>query len=148
MRNKSLKHLPDKPSAILRVALADLYKIERDPKYYVFMGSYHDPRGYAVGKPPEACEVCLAGCVIASSPASKGGSVYLGPGHFNATAAKKLRMLDAFMNGWIHEGLYQMRFSLPEGWLKTRVPTAYDVNPLKFKRQMRRLARDLERVGL
>lgn len=52
--------LPSQPSALIRLALADLEAAEKDPKYEVCMGSWHDPPNNITGR----CAVCLAGAVM------------------------------------------------------------------------------------
>lgn len=55
--------LPHKPSAPLRLALDDLEKAARDPRYEVNMGAWHDPMDDEAGK----CAVCLAGAAMAGT---------------------------------------------------------------------------------
>lgn len=52
-----MNKLPDKPSKLLMMALADLEKVEADPRYEVDMNTWHEPNG--------KCRVCLAGSVMA-----------------------------------------------------------------------------------
>lgn len=69
--------LPKKPSALILLALDDLAKAERSPRYRVDMGTYHggsenlpqyDPATCKVTRPKAApCVVCLAGSVMAFS---------------------------------------------------------------------------------
>jgi hypothetical protein len=63
--------LPKKLSELLRMALDDLYKAERDPRFFVDMGAW-----YCVDEDnPDRCLCCLAGAVIANrmnvNPASE-----------------------------------------------------------------------------
>jgi len=51
--------LPDKPSALIRLGLADLRKVEKSSKYKVSMRSWHSPNG--------VCSVCFAGAVMAGT---------------------------------------------------------------------------------
>ena len=40
-----MSELPSKPSQLIRVALADLAKAERDDRYKIDMGIWHLPEG-------------------------------------------------------------------------------------------------------
>jgi hypothetical protein len=55
-----MSRLPDKLSELIRVALADLRKVEADPRYIVNMANWHVAR-------EGRCEVCLAGAVMAGT---------------------------------------------------------------------------------
>ncbi len=52
--------LPDKPSALLRLALDDLKLVEGDDRYCVAMLTWHQPFD-------GICHVCLAGAVLAKT---------------------------------------------------------------------------------
>ena len=54
-----MSELPDKPSELIRLALADLRKCEADPRYLIDMAQWHRP------VTSELCHVCLAGAVMA-----------------------------------------------------------------------------------
>src|SRR6188768_5909 len=67
---KPINPLPEKLSALIRVALADLAKVERSKKYQVDMGMWHGPRrayNPATGTIESSgpCCVCFAGAVMA-----------------------------------------------------------------------------------
>ena len=47
-------------SKVLEIALLDLEKIERSPKYIINMSTWYENSG-------EECNVCFAGCVMAST---------------------------------------------------------------------------------
>jgi hypothetical protein len=55
--------LPDKPSELLKVALADLEAVEGDSRYNIDLLTWHEPNEYGDGR----CVVCLAGSVMAKS---------------------------------------------------------------------------------
>ena len=57
--------LPDRPSALLALALADLQRVEKDPLYTVDMSNWHQP--VRVPGVPMTCEVCMAGAVLAKT---------------------------------------------------------------------------------
>jgi hypothetical protein len=53
--------LPNKPSELLTLALADLAKVERSKRYKVNMSNWHVPIR------TDLCQVCLGGSVLAKS---------------------------------------------------------------------------------
>lgn len=58
--------LPNKPSELIAIALADLIKVEKSKKFRVAMGAWHwTPPGSNV------CHVCLAGAVMACTLKSR-----------------------------------------------------------------------------
>lgn len=72
MTSNTSNTLPDKPSELLRLALADLRKAEKDPRYAIDMDTWHDPFYDVEAKvhtdePTAVCQVCLAGAVMAFS---------------------------------------------------------------------------------
>jgi hypothetical protein len=135
--------LPSKPSALIRVALADLRKVEALPDIYrVNMDVWHrDHRTDAV------CEVCLAGSMISQSLGARPGE-HRGPEDFDQETTWKLYALNEFRVGNVFDGLcYLDRTDL---WLgaDTRAITEYTASPAGFHRDMHKLAADLEAVGL
>jgi hypothetical protein len=135
--------LPIKPSALIRVALADLRKVEALPELYrVNMDVWHrEHRGDAV------CEVCLAGSAISQSLGARPGE-HRGPEDFDQETTWKLYALNEFRVGNVFDGLcYLDRADL---WLgaDTRRITEYAVSPAGFHKDMQKLAGDLETVGL
>lgn len=52
--------LPDKRSSLIRLAVADLEKCERDPRYVIDMGSW-------IISVETTCSVCLAGSIMAQT---------------------------------------------------------------------------------
>lgn len=134
--------LPDKMSALIRVALADLAKAERSKNYKINMSAWHNPEG------ENKCEVCLAGSVMAFSLGVQ-ANYWMMPSDFNRPTFRKLNAIDALREGAVSEAATQL--NLDEATyekcraLNRRIP-AYR-NP-KFKPAMRKLVRDLEKVGL
>ncbi|RBP36916.1 hypothetical protein DES53_11557 [Roseimicrobium gellanilyticum] len=139
----TLTTLPGKPSALIRVALADLRKVEALPDIYrVNMDVWHrEHRADAV------CEVCLAGSMISQSLGAQPGE-HRGPEDFDQETTWKLYALNEFRVGNVYDGLtYLDRSDL---WLgaDTRTITEYTTSPSGFHRDMQKLAGDLEAVGL
>ncbi len=136
---KTIK-LPEKPSELIRLALHDLKLTEKDPRYQVDMGSWHQ-RNSMSGK----CEVCFAGAVLAKSIKLKPYVDYRVI-DFDEVNGSKLAALDAFRKGLIeyalHElGIYNHKFKDVE------VPE-YDENPSMFKKSIRKIATKLHKAAL
>ncbi len=96
--------LPDKPSKLLKVALTDLEKCEKDPIYKIDMTKWHRPAG------TNKCEVCLAGAVMAKSL-----KVYpneeLAPVDSSHSTARKLIAIDCLRMGDIDDGLRHLNIT-------------------------------------
>lgn len=140
--------LPDKPSALIRLALADLRKVESMPETYrVDMDRWHHPM---LGK----CSVCLAGSVIAQT-LGEDPAVDTDPDEIAADAegfGDKLSALNSFRVGDTHWGIHTMlgvsaARDLPET-LQAALITPYATDPEAFHRDMSRLADDLSAAGL
>lgn len=141
--------LPDKPSSLILVALADLAKVEKSRKYQVDMGIWHEPGSIARGN---RCQVCLAGAVMARSLGADPKASF-DPSSF-PLESDKLSALDCFRTGAIRAGLacFGLRhdraqmlkdeFEDSEGWAPS-----YEERSA-FKRYMRRLAKFFASKGL
>ena len=97
-----MPRLPDKPSELIRLALADLEKVERDPRYKINMGSWHNViESPSTGRP--VCAVCLAGAVMAGALEE---SVHrsVRPWEYDRDTEHKLYALDMFRTGNVDSG--------------------------------------------
>jgi hypothetical protein len=115
--------LPDAPSELIRLALSDLRKVEKDERYVVDMDEWHWP-------PPRGrCHVCLAGAVMAGT-LGVDPREYILPASFSLDS-EKLRSLNTFRLGFIGHGLERLYGvgHLPEG-----VPDHVDVPDYKRDR--------------
>lgn len=84
-----MKTLPDKKSELLKLALNDLAKAEKDPDYEINMNIYHRYR-----EDKGDCIVCLAGSVMAFS-LKQNIRVEVVPSDFDEDTRGKLLFLDA-----------------------------------------------------
>jgi hypothetical protein len=137
-----MNQLPDKPSELIRVALADLGKCETDTAYEIAMGTWHTPTSRG------ACAVCLVGSVMAKTLGADPDEVAepFDLGHFEC---RKLEALDDFRTGDIERALRLLELPpAPESVGLYREITHYEDDPGAFKSDMRQLADDLERAGL
>lgn len=166
--------LPRLPSALIRVALVDLAKCERDTKHYeIDMHEWHRPMVRNVSKPCGAvqtvpvCEVCLGGSVLAQtckigpdkrvSPTERNdGIIFTVDGlDVKPRVSKAVIALNSFRVGLVGEGLRTL-FG-PTARVQTigvtldRAMPSYNGGPLSrkvFKLALRKLARDLAKLGL
>ena len=126
--------LPNDPSELIRLAIADLEKVEQDSRYDVDMSVWHEPCG-------EVCEVCLAGAVMAGTLGADVGE-YSTPDDFSEGIPYKLRALSYFRTGDISRGLRYLGIKSRPEWMIS--VCRYRENPDRFKRDMLELADTLE----
>lgn len=137
-----MKMLPNKPSELILVALADLEAVEQDGRYHVEMMFWHEP-SYSTG----LCEVCLAGAVMARSLGTD-SSTFAIPRSFDTKTSTKLEVLNDFCQGIIKASIENLGFQHPLCIPARRKMTRYWQSKSEFKRDMRNLASDLAREGL
>jgi len=129
--------LPSKPSALIKLALKDLRKIEQNPRYEINMNRWH--RGSK-----RRCEVCLAGAVMTCTlgvPKSRD----LGPSDFEVCFSDrdlevKLLALESFRKGEIEGGCQYLKVST---LLRDRYIPSYICSRNGFFKAMKQLADDL-----
>lgn len=130
--------LPDLPSALIRVALADLAKVEAMPgTYAVDMYTYHQPIG------ANRCAVCLAGSVMAMS---LGVSPSDYPSTRDFAERDKLQALNKFRTGSVEYGCDLIGIEVTKEF--DRPITWYEDDRDAFRAEMEILASDLEAAGL
>lgn len=131
--------LPRKPSELIELALADLIKCERSPRYVIEMSDFHYPRD-------GVCEVCLAGAVMAQHlevPQDEIGD----PDGYGERVHGIIWSLDQFRLGDVAGAFSYLGYSRARGEKFDRRITRHHVSSGKFKREMRQLARDLRAGG-
>ncbi len=137
--------LPNKLSALIRVALADLRKCEEDPKYVIFMEDWHVPQDNGV------CAVCLAGAVMAKSLNADVRYRLLPLDFIGPVISNKLRALNDARLGDVGAALCNLRISglyAEEQFKYDRPITCTEDDFEEFHTQMCILAADLEKDGL
>ena len=153
---KSKKTLSHLPSAFIREALVDLVKCERSKKYDINMANWHYPG-------EGSCSVCLAGSVMAQTlqadplEALSPSDMNPYPISFLTKTEVQLRSLNRFREGSVtgaFEKLTNVKTYNKPRYRKyilfsrlDREIVDYAVDKTKFKRQMRKLAGDLEKAG-
>jgi hypothetical protein len=162
MSTETTVTLPDKPSELIRVALADLRKVEALPQIYrVNMDVWHrEKRVPLESNEAPLCEVCLAGSMISQSLHANPNE-HRGPEDFDQETTWKLYALNEFRVGNVYDGLCYLS-NVPSGRLYAQkweelkgkdgarkyTPIAeYTKGPEDFHRDMQTLASDLEAVG-
>ena len=141
------KQLPDKASDLIDLALDDLEKCEKDPRYKIDMKEWHTLYG-------QTCLVCLAGSVMAQTLQVQLDFTFC-ENRLDKNTEEKLDGLDWFRTGGIEAGLqsifgYRETFSdIEDKALKKRITniTQYKENPSQFKQDMRRMAEFLREEG-
>jgi hypothetical protein len=131
-------HLSDKPSEMIRQALADLRLVEKDERYRISMGDWHSP---GLGSRP--CFVCLAGAVMAQKISP---DVESDPHDFEDYG--KLMAIDCFRLGAVAIGLPLVNLNLPESISGDMTVHNYRENPERFYFDMAEMASALEGAGL
>ena len=136
--------LPDRPSALIRVALEDLARIEKTPGYVVNMRRWHEPLGDG------HCAVCFAGGVMATR-------LGLQPDEDFRTTLGKTMILDPVMRkifalnnlrvGDTSTAFECLGLSEKEGKRFNRGIAHYNAFATAFQADMERLADDLEAAG-
>jgi hypothetical protein len=140
-RKAKAPKLPDKPSELIALALADLAKAERSKRYIVNMGFFHEPTNM------NTCIVCFAGSVMAGTLKSNPDELF-GPYDFDVDTKDKLLWLDSLRSGcdsrnnWLGKSINKklggcVFISFYHN------PPAYASDPAAFKRSMRSLATKL-----
>lgn len=134
--------LPRVASELIRLALTDLERAEKSDLHRVDMDVWHRRVTY------ELCSVCLAGAVMAFSLEQEPDSILV-PEDFDSHTKNALNALNEFRAGWPRAGLETMGVWYDEHDVpRTRMMAKYEHEPVKFKKQMVKLADDLERAGL
>lgn len=132
--------LPDKPSELLKVALEDLQKCERDYRYRIRMIVWHHPLEDGT------CLICMAGAVMAQR--SDCGPMHdVEPADFNPETRNKLMAIDAFRLGECANAFAWMGLSSDDGIDFNRSIIQYATGPVSFKADISQLIKDLKAAG-
>lgn len=135
-----MARLPDKPSELIRLAVADLKRSEADPCYRIEFGTWHDVT------PSKICVVCLAGAVMAFS-LDVPQLTTTSPQHFRPDIRAKLSALDWGRRSLMQHEMFSCLGLGPDRSFD-RIITPYGMDPLEFKNEMLKLADDLEKAEL
>jgi hypothetical protein len=131
--------LPKKLSELIRLALTDLRKVERNKNYKVDMNTWHTPNG--------VCRVCLAGAVMAGTLGADPTTV-AAPSYYGRDSGK-LAALDEVRCGYLEDAIraftgkpaaQNVPFHKPMPEYTPRTKT-------KFHAAMRKVATQLAKLG-
>lgn len=151
------------PSELIKLAVADLEKAEK-AKNVINMGNWCV---YDVSN--KKCSVCFAGSVMVNTLGNKtpvknllaGKDLYgeevssedlwnteisIDPCDFPKEELA-LEALNKFREGRIEEGFYQLDIELPDDIVTNVKVSSYNGNKVKFKNQMKELAKALKKKG-
>ena len=134
--------LPDKPSALLTLAMKDLKKIEKSTHYEVFMEEWHEP-----SRGGRFCSVCLAGSVIANTLKSTKDKGLI-PADYDMDTENKLNALDEFRQGRVTRALKCMDIAIPKQLKEIYKVASYSDGCAKFKSDMNKIIARLKKAGI
>lgn len=107
------KKLPDKLSDLIRVAVADMRKVAKNPAYVLDAYTWHEPREADDGS-LGPCLVCMAGAVMAGTLGSDPEEP-LSTGDFEEYESNRLDALDDVRTGHCLEALIRIQDEPPSG---------------------------------
>lgn len=134
-------NLPNKLSALMRLALADLAKVENSKKYRVDMGEWH-----TAAEADRPCTVCFAGAVMAKTlqvPHMQSCS----PGEMKQHT-RKLMALNSVRTGEVRMALYMIGVPEVKRTVLERRVCPYEDDPVLWRQAMRQIIKELEEHGL
>ena len=132
--------LPSKPSELITIALEDLAKVEKIKGYKVYMRDWHEPDG-------KVCSVCAAGAVMAMRLGVK-PQEDRAPSNFDGDGlGDKLRAINNLRTGGVYFAFRDLSMDSTVGMRFDRHIPEYEDGRRAFKREMRKLARDLAKAG-
>jgi hypothetical protein len=134
-----MKHLPRKPSRLIRLSLKDLAEREADPRYTICMGGWHETFD-------QKCYVCLAGATMARLGVRP--TRHCDPSAFDKNNRHKLYALNCFRNGNVEGALQELHLERPKGIQRRVHIPSYACDRDGFFTKLNRLADRLEKVGL
>jgi len=105
--------LPNKLSDLIELALKDLARAERDPRYTVNMGTWHNPL-YSIYSKLQSCVVCFGGAIMAKTKECS-ISLQLRPSSFSNDDQYKLYALDSLRCYDFHMMFYNFRRAVDTG---------------------------------
>jgi hypothetical protein len=141
-----VQQLPDKPSELIEVALADLKKVEALEEFIVDMGTWH-AMSYDCQAERERCFVCAAGAVMAMH-LNVPTEVAINPDRFDHDTRKKLIAIDHLRCGCVAEAFATLwgNFKDGERFDRTTFPS-YRRDSEAFYEAMEQLGKELKDAG-
>lgn len=146
--------LPNKLSALLRLAIKDLTKVEKQTKKYnINMSTWHETVTTEDGK--SKCNVCFAGAVLANSCKTnikKSINIRNFDQKLGIKTQAKMIALNELRIGQIDSAMGQLGNKTYQKYLNSNLPNSirvidYHNNKKRFKERMRKLAIRLAKAG-
>ncbi len=143
-----MKKAPKKLSTAMRIALNDLRKVEKDPRYKVNMATWHSPSyPSADASVTLPCEVCFAGAVMAKTHNLPTHVDFLDWQGMTPAWQKIFDALDEVRKGYVSDALTILGRD-EEKASPIFVPvTHYRVDPIQFRKDMFKIVHALEKIG-
>ena len=144
--------LPDLPSALMKVAQADLRTCEADPRYRIDMQNWHGTEERAgqendgTKEPQEPCPVCMAGSMMAMRLDAPEGARRT-PEDYPYPLRRKLRAVNLLRGGHVRSALAILQTDY-QGSVPQIEIGHYHVNPEGFHQRIGQLIEALESRGL
>lgn len=156
-----MEKLPEKTSALIRVALADLIKCEADDRFVIDMNYWHSHMRVEPGNTEKRCFVCLAGAALSQTAAIP--HEWATNDVWDALARNDANRQRVFALDCVREGNIVTAVERVEAWTTNPVDRAvklrriedahryeyrsYSDDPDAFKVWLELVAADLEQVG-
>lgn len=137
-----LRHLdlPNKPSALLSMAMKDLERVERDGRYVIDMQKWHMPRADG-----SLCSICMAGAVLTKHMDPK--DICANPeGIFDLPTTMKLMAIDFMRCGSVRDACHMLGHDVVI--IANRQVPQYDDNPEEFRLAMYAMLAELRSEDL
>jgi hypothetical protein len=157
--NKTQVKLPNKPSELIRLAIADVTAVEKlKSKYVLDMSSWHEPAGFNHSSDDNypnvyntdsknRCAVCYAGSVMACTLGADPTQNFE-PSDFPKDTNKKLEAINALREGELGEAFRILGLKAPDIMVDELDDMIdYEENSKAFKKQQLQLASQLEGLG-
>jgi hypothetical protein len=143
-----------KPSELLAIALKDLIKCERSPKFRIDMAEW-----VSQDEEEGVCEVCLAGAALVKTLNVTHFVNVQNKNGFTAKQAQKIAdrsyMLNDFRKGYIKDGLSRIGINIDHDTRYNNIPYyycadlySYNFDPALFKQSMRNIIKLLKENDL
>ena len=129
-----------KLSKLIHIAMADLVAAERDPRFTIDMGVWHDPDD----REDNVCTVCFAGSTMYRS----GVAAIEGMPHADHPDWPAWHALNELRNGYVEHAAAWLELDTRKYMNQDRFIAPYSVYVPQFKNDMWALADDLEARGL
>lgn len=135
-----MKTLPTDLPTLIRLAIGDLEKCEKDERYEICMGVWHSANG--------VCKVCLAGAVMAQTLGAPHDQCAYPDSRKFDEFKRQLDALDFLRCGEVHVAALELNQDTPRGITENRTVPRYADDPAAFKSAMLALADDIEAAQL